>query len=151
MPDFGMSVPDINLPLILYRGIRELSLPIEIFSATQHLSTTLDLTPSFSPPPQKSTRLNTYLRNPEIPHMASLLISTKLLFPSNLPCINSFFCSGVPNSLTINTSGKFPTMLCSFCKSLNRPNPFLAKCIRITAIQRLPPFLPPYSSGRQNL
>lgn len=33
-------------------------------------------------------------------------------------------------------SGKFPTMLCSFCKSLNRPSPFRARCILMTAIPK---------------
>src|SRR5712671_6762971 len=40
------------------------------------------------------------------------------------------------------TSGRLPTIECSFCRSLCRPSPLEAKCSRITAIQRLEPSPP---------
>lgn len=49
----------------------------------------------------------------------------------------------------MTTSGKLPTTLCSFCRSLNRPSPLAARCSRVTAIQRLPPSWPPYCLGRE--
>ena len=77
--DFGMSVPDINSPLVLYRWSRQLALPIEVFAATQRLARAIDVDFAFIPSANLSTTL--VLRYPEARLMATLVVVTKLLFP----------------------------------------------------------------------
>ncbi|CAK4033932.1 RNA polymerase I-specific transcription initiation factor rrn7 [Lecanosticta acicola] len=77
--DFGMSAPPLNQPLILYRWVKELSLPLEIYVATQRLGRLLDA--DFSYTLDAKTRANMSLRCPEIRLMALVVIATKLLFP----------------------------------------------------------------------
>ena len=90
-----------------------------------------------------------------LPCPGSVKPNVILTFPANLPSINCFFCCSFPKFIIMITSGKFPTMLCSFCRSLNRPRPLEARCSRITAIQRLLPrpsacgLFPPYCFGRE--
>lgn len=77
--DFGMKAPPVNGPLVLYRWIQELSLPLEIFIAAQRLGTLLDLDYSYNLDAKAGT--NQSLRYPEIRLMALVVITTKLLFP----------------------------------------------------------------------
>ena len=74
-----------------------------------------------------------------------------LCVPESIPLINSSFCLSVPKSLNINTCGKFPTIELSFCKSLCKPNPLVAKCSLIIAIAKFDPSFPPNSFGSPNL
>ncbi len=56
--------------------------------------------------------------------------------PSRKPGIHSAFCSSVPKSRIISTVGKLPTIELSFCRSLCRPRPLVARCSRMIAISR---------------
>ena len=73
---------------------------------------------------------------------------TRILRASD-PRMNFSFCSWVPKSRSITMKGKLPTTECSFCRSLCSPRPCVARCSRITAIQRLPPPWPPNSVGQR--
>lgn len=77
--DHGMAVPRLNTPLVLYRWMRDLALPIETFAATQRLMRTLSIELDFWKPTKVGA--NVVLRYPEVQLMAVLVVSTKLLFP----------------------------------------------------------------------
>lgn len=76
----GMAFPPINHPLLLYRWIRSLSLPIEIFAATKRLTKRLDVTFTYTLDPSTRPRLRV-LRYAEPRLMALIVITTKLLYP----------------------------------------------------------------------
>ncbi|WPG97290.1 Hypothetical protein R9X50_00006400 [Acrodontium crateriforme] len=76
----GMAFPPINHPLILYRWIRALSLPIEIFAATKRLAKLLNVEFTYSLDQTTHPRLR-ILRYAEPRLMALIVITTKLLFP----------------------------------------------------------------------
>lgn len=77
--DFGMTAPSLNHPLVLYRWIRELSLPVEVFAAVERLGSLLELDYSYSLGAKAGTTKS--LRYPEVRLMALVIIATKLLFP----------------------------------------------------------------------
>lgn len=77
--DFGMAAPSLNHPLVLYRWMRELSLPIEVFVAAQRLGSVLELDYSYNLGAKAGS--NQSLRYPEIRLMALVVITTELLFP----------------------------------------------------------------------
>ena len=77
--DTGMEVPPINHPLILYRWVSELTLPIEVYTAALRLGRGLEFDFAFLKSPEK--RSNVVLRSPEVRLMCLLVIATKLLFP----------------------------------------------------------------------
>ncbi|KAF2722953.1 hypothetical protein K431DRAFT_265547 [Polychaeton citri CBS 116435] len=76
---FGMGIPPINHPLVLYSWMVYLALPIEVFAATQRLAQLLDCDFAFTLKPKARSSL--LLRLPEVRLLALLLVSTKLLFP----------------------------------------------------------------------
>ncbi|KAK5689108.1 hypothetical protein LTR17_026511 [Elasticomyces elasticus] len=78
--EFGMALPPINHPLILYRWVQELALPVEVFAATLRLARMLDMTFAYRLDAAKSSR-DGPLRFPEPRLMALLITVTKLLFP----------------------------------------------------------------------
>lgn len=77
--DFGMAPPLPNHPLVLYRWVQELALPIEVFVAAQRLGSSLQLDYSYSLDAKIGT--NQSLRYAELRLMALVIITTKLLFP----------------------------------------------------------------------
>lgn len=77
--DFGMAPPTLNHPLVLFRWIRELSLPVEVFPAVERLAKVLGLDFSYNLGAKVGTAKS--LRYPEIRLMALIVITTKLLFP----------------------------------------------------------------------
>lgn len=77
--DFGMSPPSLNHPLILYRWIKELCLPLEIYVAVQRIGRLLHTDFAYSVDAKKRTSIS--LRFPEIRLMTLVVIATKLLFP----------------------------------------------------------------------
>ena len=90
-----------------------------------------------------------------LPCPGSVRPNVILTSPLKRPHINSSFCFSFPKCCTMTTSGKLPTILCSFCRSLNKPRPFAARCSRMTAIHKLLPrpsalFCPPYCFGRES-
>lgn len=77
--DFGMVAPPLNHPLILYRWVKELSLPLEIYVAAQRLGRLMSIDFGYSLDAKAWTNMS--LRFPEIRLMALVVITTKLLFP----------------------------------------------------------------------
>ncbi|KAB8232215.1 TFIIB-type zinc finger domain-containing protein [Aspergillus alliaceus] len=75
---FGMQFPALNLPPILYRHIRRLALPIDVYSAVKRLQDLLGFSLEFPNSFAGRTRL---LDLPEIQVITLIVISTKLLFP----------------------------------------------------------------------
>ncbi|KAK5700898.1 hypothetical protein LTR97_005416 [Elasticomyces elasticus] len=78
--EFGMALPPINHPLILYRWVQKMALPVEVFAATLSLARMLDMTFAYGRDAAKSSR-NGPLRFPEPRLMALLITATKLVFP----------------------------------------------------------------------
>lgn len=79
--DLGMAFPAINHPLLLRRWMQELALPIEVFAATTRLARMLDH--EFTIPMGTVARSSFAIRYPEVRLMALLVVSTKLLFPTD--------------------------------------------------------------------
>ncbi|KYG42542.1 hypothetical protein M433DRAFT_176638 [Acidomyces richmondensis BFW] len=80
--EFGMAVPPLNHVLILQRWIRILTLPLEVFAATQRLARILELGFSFKFQTKESNKAkDLMLRYPETRLMALIIVATKLLFP----------------------------------------------------------------------
>ena len=77
--EFGMVIPAVNHPLILYRWMQALSLPIEVYAATQRLARILDI--EFTLQVGGKTNSSRVLRYPEVQLMSLLVVATKLFFP----------------------------------------------------------------------
>jgi RNA polymerase I-specific transcription initiation factor RRN7 len=76
---FGMAVPPINHPPVLYRWVQELSLPLEVYVGAQRLGRVLNVDHCYRLNAKAGTLMS--LRYPEIRLMALVVITTKLLFP----------------------------------------------------------------------
>jgi RNA polymerase I-specific transcription initiation factor RRN7 len=77
--EFGMVIPAVNHPLMLYRWMQALALPIEVYAATQRLARILDV--DFTLQLGSKTTSSRVLRYPEVQLMSLLVVSTKLFFP----------------------------------------------------------------------
>lgn len=77
--DIGMSPPPLNHPLVLYRWVKTLCLPLEIYVAAQRLGKMLEI--DFAYTVDAKARSKGSLRYPEIRLMGLIVIATKLLFP----------------------------------------------------------------------
>lgn len=77
--EFGMVMPAVNHPLLLYRWMQHLALPIEVYAATQRLARILGV--EFTLQIEGKTVSNRVLRYPEVQLMSLLVVSTKLFFP----------------------------------------------------------------------
>ena len=77
--EFGMVIPPINSSLVLYRWIKDLALPLEVFAACQRLAKILNVDGTFVLTFNVGT--NVVLRYPETRLMALVVVATKLLFP----------------------------------------------------------------------
>lgn len=77
--EFGMVLPPVNHPLLLYRWMHDMALPIEVYAATQRLSRILGV--DFTLELGSHLRRPNVLRYPEVRLMALLVVSTKLFFP----------------------------------------------------------------------
>jgi RNA polymerase I-specific transcription initiation factor RRN7 len=77
--EFGMVIPAANHPLILYRWMQALALPIEVYAATQRLARILDI--DFTLQLGGKTSSSRVLRYPEVQLMSLLVVATKLFFP----------------------------------------------------------------------
>ncbi|TIA36597.1 hypothetical protein D6C79_08272 [Aureobasidium pullulans] len=77
---FGMVTPPINHILILYRWIRNLALPLEVYSATLRLAKLLDITFVYDVQVKRSSRYR-IVQYAEARLMGVLVVATKLLFP----------------------------------------------------------------------
>lgn len=77
--DFGMEAPALNQPLVLYRWVKLLALPLEIYVTTQRLARLLEI--GFSYDVVAQARSSMSMRFPEVRLMTLVVIATKLLFP----------------------------------------------------------------------
>ena len=77
--ELGMLPPSPNHPLLMYRWVRELSLPLEVFSGTQRLARILGIDFNFKVRAKAGSSV--VLRYPEAQLMALIVVATKLLFP----------------------------------------------------------------------
>jgi RNA polymerase I-specific transcription initiation factor RRN7 len=77
--EVGMVIPAVNHPLLLYRWMQHLALPIEVYAATQRLAHLLGI--DFTLQLGGKTDSNRVLRYPEVQLMSLLIVSTKLFFP----------------------------------------------------------------------
>ncbi|KAF3394686.1 RNA polymerase I-specific transcription initiation factor rrn7 [Penicillium rolfsii] len=77
---FGISLPPLNSTLILYRHIKRLAIPIDIYEAVTFLKGLLGFNFAFctTTPGAKQKRI---LDLPEVQLMALIVVATKLLFP----------------------------------------------------------------------
>ncbi|CDM26542.1 hypothetical protein DTO006G1_3297 [Penicillium roqueforti] len=77
---FELDLPPLNLPLVLFRLIKRLALPIEIYDTTMILQDLLGFTLQY-PTTSSSDGRKTALLLPDLQLMVLIIISTKLLFP----------------------------------------------------------------------
>ncbi|KXT08766.1 hypothetical protein AC579_4931 [Pseudocercospora musae] len=77
--DFGMEAPTLNEPVVLYRWVKQLALPLEIYVTTQRLARLLEINFAYNVVAKAHTNMR--MRFPEIRLMALIVIATKLLFP----------------------------------------------------------------------
>lgn len=87
--EFGMAPPVPNVPLILYRWLRELMLPVEVYAASNRLARVLDVPFEFELSPKATSILNQ--QYPEARLMGIVVVATKLLFP--LDDLDRYACS----------------------------------------------------------
>lgn len=77
--EFGMSPPVPNVPLIMYRWLKQLMLPIEVYAASNRLARLLETTFDFNLSAKAGN--STMLKYPEARMMATIVVVTKLFFP----------------------------------------------------------------------
>ncbi|KAL5339356.1 hypothetical protein BJX70DRAFT_364109 [Aspergillus crustosus] len=75
---FEVQFPPLNTPAILYRLLKRLALPVDIYPATKELQSLLGFTFEYS---TKHTRRQKALDKPELQLITLVVIATKLLFP----------------------------------------------------------------------
>ncbi|KAK4926367.1 hypothetical protein LTR66_016349, partial [Elasticomyces elasticus] len=79
--DYGMSIPPLNSPLLLYRYMKNLTLPLEIYTVTERLARMLDVTYAYDTNSKKEKKKSLVMRHPEARLMCLLIVAVKLLFP----------------------------------------------------------------------
>ncbi|KAJ5920364.1 hypothetical protein N7516_011222 [Penicillium verrucosum] len=77
---FELDLPPLNSPMVLFRLIKRLALPIEIYEATRILQDLLGFTFQY-PRPSSYDGRKTTLFLPDLQLIVLIVISTKLLFP----------------------------------------------------------------------
>lgn len=75
---FKIHIPPLNFPLILYKHVRLLALPIEIYTAVRRLATILNIEFTY---PVLHKRNYSVLTRPEVSIMALIVIATKISQP----------------------------------------------------------------------
>ncbi|KAL4929450.1 TFIIB-type zinc finger domain-containing protein [Aspergillus undulatus] len=75
---FKMQFPPLNTPILLYRLIRRLALPVDIYPVTKRLQTLVGFTFEY---PTKIVGKRKPLDKPELQLATLVVIATKLLFP----------------------------------------------------------------------
>ncbi|KAF3482967.1 uncharacterized protein GIQ15_02291 [Arthroderma uncinatum] len=76
--DFRVEFPAVNSSLLLFSYIKQLSLPIELFSAVKQLMKRVNFTYTF---PKATTGKFRSIYIPEVQLMSLVVVATKLLFP----------------------------------------------------------------------
>ncbi|KAF4768111.1 hypothetical protein HAV15_002136 [Penicillium sp. str.  len=77
---FELDLPPLNSPMVLFRLIKRLALPTEIYEATRILQDLLGFTFQYPTPSSYDGRKTTLLL-PDLQMIVLIVISTKLLFP----------------------------------------------------------------------
>ncbi|KAJ5278896.1 RNA polymerase I-specific transcription initiation factor Rrn7 [Penicillium angulare] len=77
---FGIELPPLNAPLILYRHIKRLGVPIDVYEITKTLQTLLDFEFTYPNIPPEQQRIHG-LHLPEVQLVVLIVLATKLLFP----------------------------------------------------------------------
>ncbi|KAI5368155.1 Putative transcription initiation factor Rrn7, Zinc-finger [Septoria linicola] len=77
--DVGMQAPPLNHPLVLYRWVRALCLPLEVYVIAQRVGQQLDFDYQYTVDAKAWSSIS--LRCPEVRLMTLVVIATKLLFP----------------------------------------------------------------------
>lgn len=75
---YEMVCPNLNAPLLLFKHIRDLGLPVEIYPAVRHLAELLGIGFSWPPVNKRMKSLSAY---PEIQMISLIVIVTKLAHP----------------------------------------------------------------------
>lgn len=78
--EFGMALPGINHPSIVYDWVKRLALPIETLAGTLRLARVLDIDFAYEPFKRGASK-DAMLRYPEVRMMALIVVATKLLYP----------------------------------------------------------------------
>ncbi|KAJ6005449.1 hypothetical protein N7451_003393 [Penicillium sp. IBT 35674x] len=82
---FGIELPPMNSPIIFYRHIKRLALPVDVYEIIQTLQKLLGFTFEYPEYLNDDKRIES-LQLPEIQMMVLIVIATKLLFPfDNIP------------------------------------------------------------------
>ncbi|KAJ5142767.1 Ubiquitin supergroup [Penicillium bovifimosum] len=76
---FGLVLPALNLPMVLFRQIKRLALPIEVYDAAKTLQELVGFTFRYPEESQYNRKLIQDL--PDVQLMVLIVIATKLLFP----------------------------------------------------------------------
>ncbi|TAQ91213.1 hypothetical protein B7494_g399 [Chlorociboria aeruginascens] len=76
--NFEMVFPPLNVPLLLFKHVRDLALPVEIYPAVQRLATLLDIDFTYPVTQHRYYGTSSY---PEIRLMALIVVATKLSQP----------------------------------------------------------------------
>ncbi|KAJ5477441.1 hypothetical protein N7539_007585 [Penicillium diatomitis] len=77
---FEITVPPLNAPILLYRHLRRLALPIDVYEMVQFLKSVVGFNFAFDSG-GSSAKLKRALDLPELQIMTLIVIATKLLFP----------------------------------------------------------------------
>ncbi|KAJ6119408.1 hypothetical protein N7523_003688 [Penicillium sp. IBT 18751x] len=77
---FEIALPPINTPLILYRHIKRLAIPIDVYDTVKTLQQLIDFDFTYPSVLESQKRRNS-LQLPEVQLVVLLVISTKLIFP----------------------------------------------------------------------
>ncbi|KAJ5085911.1 hypothetical protein N7532_010682 [Penicillium argentinense] len=78
--NFGIQLPPLNSPLVLYRHIKRLAVPIDIFDTVKTLQSIVGFKYEY-PDWNRETREKQILHLPELQIVVLIVIATKLLFP----------------------------------------------------------------------
>jgi RNA polymerase I-specific transcription initiation factor RRN7 len=78
--EFGMSLPAINSPHLLFQYVKQLALPLEIYPAVKNLNKIINFTFKYSLGSDSRVRRNA-TSHPEAQLMALVVVATKLIFP----------------------------------------------------------------------
>ncbi|OQE14333.1 hypothetical protein PENSTE_c036G04491 [Penicillium steckii] len=77
---FGITLPRLNAPLVLYRHIKRMAVPIDIYEMTRKLQNMLGFTFDY-PTKIRGNGRREALHLPEVQVVVLIILSTKLLFP----------------------------------------------------------------------
>ncbi|KAJ5367648.1 hypothetical protein N7541_001589 [Penicillium brevicompactum] len=77
---FDVALPPLNWPILLFRHIKRLALPIEVYDAVKALQSLLDITFEY-PKPKATVERKKSHHYPDVELIVLIVIATKLLFP----------------------------------------------------------------------